>query len=738
MPDITALLGFMVQGRSSDLFVAEGRPPAYRVDGNIVLTAHPPSTRAEIEAFLAKVLSPAVRATFDKTGDFDLAVSLPDLGRFRLNVHVQRGALGIVIRRIPSGQHTFESLGLPKALGNLVSERRGLVLVVGATGSGKSTTMAALVHHVNASSARHIVTLEDPIEFVHDDLKSIVTQREIGVDTADYASALRHVVRESPDVIVIGELRDQDSMQVALSAALTGHLVLASLHTADAVQTVQRVLGWYPDSAKHQVCMDLAGCLVGIVAQRLLPRADGKGRVPAVELLAGTPGVKRLLREMRLEELPDILQAGEGVQSFQRALLRLYEHQVVTLEAGMAFATHPEEFRLAAQGFERSVAALAAEHGDLPSVGAVDLKTLLHVAIRSGASDIHINVGMPPILRVHGDLWPLKTDKIGPGDARRLLFGLLTHSQRETFELERELDFAITLTGKHRCRVNAHYQRGTIAMAIRLIPMQIPDIRSLGLPQAIQELAQKQQGLVLVTGPTGSGKSTTLASLIHLINSGRNCHIITVEDPIEFVHPNGTATVEQREIGADTKSFAAALKYILRQDPDVILVGEMRDVETISAALTAAETGHLVFATLHTNDAPQTIDRIIDVFPPFQQGQIRVALSACLTAVISQRLLARADGKGRVPAFEVLVGNTAVRAIIREGKTFQLQSIIETSYRDGMVTLERSMGDHVRAGTVSFDEALRFARSPASLKAEVDKLNEPPAAGGIGKGGPGR
>ncbi|MSQ84377.1 MAG: type IV pilus twitching motility protein PilT [Myxococcales bacterium] len=387
----------------------------------------------------------------------------------------------------------------------------------------------------------------------------------------------------------------------------------------------------------------------------------------------------------------------------------------------MAFSSNPEEFRLAAQGFERGVTALAAEHGDLPSVGSVDLKTLLHLAIKNGASDIHINVGSPPILRINGELRPLKTEKIGTGDARRLLFGLLNHTQRETFELERELDFAITLTGKHRCRVNAHYQRGTIAMAIRLIPMQIPDIRSLGLPQAIVDLASRQQGLVLVTGPTGSGKSTTLASLIHLVNISRNCHIITVEDPIEFVHQNNSATIEQREIGADTKSFAAALKYILRQDPDVILVGEMRDVETIAAALTAAETGHLVFATLHTNDAPQTIDRIVDVFPPFQQSQIRVALSGCLTAVISQRLLARADGRGRVPAFEVMTATTAVRAIIREGKTFQLMSIIETGFRDGMVTLERSMGEHIRAGTVAFDEGLRFARSQNALRAEVDK-----------------
>ncbi len=733
MADLTALLGFMTNGRASDLFVAEGRAPAYRVDGAILQTAHPPTLRSEIDSFLQMAVPAAGLELLERTGDLDQGISLAGLGRFRLNAHRQRGLLAAVIRRIPKGDLGFEDLGLPLSLRNMADQTRGLILVVGATGSGKSTTMAAMVHHINATSARHIITLEDPIEYVHEDLRSIVTQREIGIDTMDFHTALRHVVRESPDVIVLGELRDLASVEVALSAALTGHLVIASLHTADAVQTVQRVLGFFSEGSRHQACTDLAAALVGVVAQRLVPRIDGSGRVAAVELLQATPAVRRLIREQRLEELPDLMLGGEGTWSFNRALVHLYEKKKISLEAGMAAASNAEEFKMNAQGLERSPVAFANERADLPSLGNLDLRTLLQVAIQHGASDIHVAVGMPPTFRIHGELLPLKTAELSPADTRRLLFGLLSTAQRETFELERELDFAITLTGKYRCRVNAHYQRGTVALAMRLIPIEIPALESLGLPANVTALANRQQGLVLVTGPTGSGKSTTLASLIHLINTTRNCHIITIEDPIEFVHPNGTATVEQREIGADTKSFAAALKYILRQDPDVILVGELRDVETISAALTAAETGHLVFATLHTNDAPQTIDRIIDVFPPFQQTQIRTQLASCLTAVISQRLLARADGEGRVAAFEILMGTTAVRAVIREGKSFQLQSVIETSFRDGMVTLERSMGEQVRAGTVSFDEALRFARSHAALKNEVDKIAAEP--GGRGRGG---
>ncbi len=722
MADLTALLSQMAQGRASDLFVAEGRPPAYRVDGAIVQTRHVATQREEIEAFLTSSLPPTALQQLQHTGDLDQGISLANLGRFRLNVHRQRGLLALVVRRIPKGDLGFEDLGLPLSLRSMADQTRGLILVVGATGSGKSTTMAALVHHINAGSARHIITLEDPIEFVHEDLRSIVTQREIGIDTLDFRTALRHVVRESPDVIVIGELRDQESVEVALAAALTGHLVIASLHTADAAQTVQRVLGFFAESGRAQASIDLSTALVGVVAQRLLPRSDGRGRVAAVELLQATPAVRRILREQRLEELPDLMLGGEGTWSFNRALVHLYEKQVIALETGMAFASNPEEFKMNAQGLERSSVAFATERADLPPLGNLDLRTLLHVAIQNGASDIHVAVGMPPTFRIHGELLPLKTPDLGPADTRRLLFGLLSTSQREAFELERELDFAITLTGKYRCRVNAHYQRGTVALAMRLIPIEIPLIETLGLPPAVIALANRQQGLVLVTGPTGSGKSTTLASLVHLINSTRNCHIITIEDPIEFVHLNGTATVEQREVGADTKSFAAALKFILRQDPDVILVGELRDVETISAALTAAETGHLVFATMHTNDAPQTVDRIIDVFPPFQQTQVRTQLASCLTAVISQRLLPRADGHGRVAAFEILMGNTAVRAVIREGKSFQLLSVIETGFRDGMCTLERSMGEQVRAGAVTFDEALRCARSHAALKNEVDKM----------------
>ncbi len=712
------LLRRMVDDRASDLFLAEGRAPSMRLNGSVVTCGAEHLGSEALREFMASVLRPAQREVFDRGGDVDVGLSRPGLGRFRVHFHLQRGLLGAVIRLVPGGHLEFDALGLPDVLARLADSPRGLVLVTGSTGSGKSTTLAAMVHHINARYPRHIVTLEDPIEFVHEDLAAIVTQREVGSDTRDFNQALRHVVRESPDVILIGEMRDAETMNVALSAALTGHLVLSSVHTIDTLQTLQRILGYYPEHLREQVAMDLSVCLQGIVAQRLVPRAEGEGRVAAVEVMIATPPVKKLIREQRVDEVEDLmLTAGEGMQTFNRALVQLFEKKLVTYEMGAAYATDPDAFRMAAQGMERGSTAFVAEFDALPAMGTVDMHTLLNVALRYGASDVHLVVGSPPIFRIHGRLRRLEIDALSPGDVRRLLFSLLSHGQRESFELDRELDFALTVTGKHRFRVNAHFQRGTVAVALRLIPNTIPDAATLGLPPIVRELASRPHGLVLVTGPTGAGKSTTLATMIDQVNASRSCHIITIEDPIEFVHYNRLATVEQREVGPDTRSFAAALKFILRQDPDVILIGEMRDMETIGAALTAAETGHLVLATLHTNDAPQTIDRIVDVFPPHQQSQARVQLSAALQAVVSQRLLPRADGKGRVGVFEVLIANAAVRSLVREGKTHQLLSSMETAQREGMITMDRALVDAVRNGIITVEEAARYMRNPMTLRA---------------------
>ncbi|WP_448589062.1 type IV pilus twitching motility protein PilT [Thermodesulfobium sp.] len=352
----------------------------------------------------------------------------------------------------------------------------------------------------------------------------------------------------------------------------------------------------------------------------------------------------------------------------------------------------------------------------------MEITELLEKAVKMNASDIHISVGIPPVIRKEGKLVRLEEyGNITPKISFELIFSMLSDLQKKKIEEELDIDFSYGISGVGRFRVNVFRQRGVWGAALRLIPWEIPSLESLGLPPVIAEFAKLVRGLVLVTGPTGSGKSTTLASLVNIINKTRECHIITIEDPIEYLHSHKKSIVDQREVGNDTKSFARAVRASLREDPDVILVGEMRDLETISAAITAAETGHLVFSTLHTNDAPQTVDRIIDVFPTNQQQQIRTQLSTALQGVVSQALLPKIGG-GRIVAVEVMIATPAVRNLIREGKTSQLYSVIQTSGRYGMQQLDSSLKDLVLRGKVSFEDAFTVAVNKEEFMRLVGRL----------------
>ncbi|MDW7661060.1 MAG: type IV pilus twitching motility protein PilT [Bacillota bacterium] len=323
----------------------------------------------------------------------------------------------------------------------------------------------------------------------------------------------------------------------------------------------------------------------------------------------------------------------------------------------------------------------------------MNLFELLSIAVEAGASDLHLTVASPPIMRVNGKLIRMMNDNLTPDDTLRIIQEILKPEQIVVFEERGELDLSYSHPGLGRFRVNIFKQRGSYGMALRVVALSIPSMESLKLPPILKELAKKQRGLILVTGPTGSGKSTTLAAMIDYMNQNRNEHILTIEDPIEYLHKHDKSIVNQREIGHDSQSFANALRAALRQDPDIILVGEMRDLETIATAITAAETGHLVLSTLHTIGAAKTVDRIIDVFPPHQQQQIRIQLASVIEAVISQQILPKADGSGRVAAFEVMTANTAVRNLVREGKTHQIQTVIQTGSIAGMQTMDASLLD---------------------------------------------
>jgi twitching motility protein PilT len=347
----------------------------------------------------------------------------------------------------------------------------------------------------------------------------------------------------------------------------------------------------------------------------------------------------------------------------------------------------------------------------------IDFADLLMEVVARKASDLHLAAGAAPTVRVRGRLDRLDGyPELSGTDTREIVYSILSGDQRQRLETNWQLDFAYSIPGHARFRVNAYFQRGAVGAAFRLIPFGLTTIDQLGLPPAAHDLTRKPRGFVLVTGPTGSGKSTSLAAMLDEINMTREEHIMTIEDPIEFLHGHKKCLVNQRELGSDAHSFADALKAALRQDPDVILVGEMRDLETISTALTAAETGHLVFATLHTQDTAQTVDRIIDVFPPEQQGQVRVQLSVALQGIITQQLLPTADGSGRVAACEVLVPNPAVRNLIREGKTHQIYSVLQTGSAQGMQTMDAALVALVRTGKISQKQAETRSSAPEELR----------------------
>jgi twitching motility protein PilT len=430
-----------------------------------------------------------------------------------------------------------------------------------------------------------------------------------------------------------------------------------------------------------------------------LPTAGYGGPAP-VEGAAAAP-TRASLRQAQPAGAPNRASVGTPAYAQQEATPQLPPYTQPGAAPQQRAPQQPQQRPAAAPASQRAGMGQRAEDGD------VSLDALLVRMVQLGASDLHLTSGAAPMVRVSGSLYPLEEVPVmAPEPLRRSIYSVMTQKQREQFEANLELDFAYAVRGHARFRVNLYQQRESVGAVFRVIPYEIKDLEQLGVPGVVGSFAGLPRGLVLVTGPTGSGKSTTLAAIIDKANRTRADHIMTVEDPIEFLHRHKRSIINQREVGADTHSFANALKHVLRQDPDIILVGEMRDLETISVALTAAETGHLVFATLHTQDAAQTIDRIIDVFPSHQQDQVRTQLSSSLQAVVCQTLCKTANGQGRVVATEVLVATPAIRNLIREGKTHQIYSAMQAGVDQGMHTLDQNLADLVRTGKVTYEVAL--------------------------------
>jgi twitching motility protein PilT len=708
---------------ASDLFITATKPPYFRVKGQVTPVEDPtPIMEEEVSAFRLAVIGEKNEALYQRKGTYDISFMLSKTERFRLNFFATLQGSAFVARPLHmGGQLHAEALHLPPVLLELCNNDRGLILVVGSTGSGKSTTLATMVNHINRTASKHILTLEDPIEFVHTDIQSLISQREINLHAENFVDALRSGLRENPDVILIGELRDTETMQVAVSAALTGHLVIATVHTSNAIQTIERIISMFPSDLRNQVATDLSLALLGVVAQRLLPSAKTAGMVPAVEVLLTSSTVRKHIEDRNYLMLDDLLRqvSVPGMQTFCRELFRLYQAGEITLADARRAADNVDEFDLLVRGMEAGADTFRQHYGDKTGqddTDTLDMIDLLSLAAHQRASDLLLTVGKPPTVRINGEWCAVDLPPLCDSDVRRLVLSIINQRQRTALEENRELDFSLSflLAGpsgekkSSRFRVNIFYQRGSLGTVLRIVNTDIPKPERLGIPPRVIELTQKKQGLIIVVGPTGSGKSTTLASLIDAINHTRPAHIITIEDPVEFTYTNDQSIIEQREVHSDTLSFSTALKHAMRQAPDIIMVGEMRDTATMAAALTASETGHLVLATLHTNTAPQTIDRIIDSFSAEHQNQIRQQLASALIGIVSQRLLPRQDGKGRIAAFEVMIATPPVCALIRDNKTFQLQSIIETSQKDGMLTLEYYMNALAQRGLIAQEEIGKY------------------------------
>ena len=715
--DINKLFEAALKFNASDIFISCGKSPAFRITGEISFAENIPTVDKEsVDTFRRNCLGMQMEKAYEETGGADVSYSLKN-NRFRINFFDSVNGPCFVARPIHAGNDCdFAKLNLPvETMQKIASSERGLIIITGTTGSGKSTTMSAMINYINSTASKHILTLEDPIEYIHQDNLSIISQREISKFKGGFSEALRNALRENPDIIMVGEIRDPETLNAALSAALTGHLVISTMHTSDAAGAVERMLELFPEQQRDTIAGSLSTALVAVVAQRLITTAFNNGMIPALDILLGTGLVRKHIAEQHLGELELDMQMGSqlGMRTFNTSLIELIRNNRITAEDALKATDYPDELRLLLRGM--SVGSNTAEGADSsPTVATViDMRDLFKAAVKAGASDLLITVGVPPQLKIAGKLAPLDLPDLNGADVQRLAYSMLSHRQRTALEEKRDLDLAVSINlsdgETRRFRLNIFYQRGNLAISSRLISAEIPTPQQIGLHPILSTLMQKKQGLILVTGPTGSGKSTTLASLLNEVNHRDSRHIITIEDPIEYTYEHDRCVVEQREIGIDALNFSSGLRSAMRQAPDIIMVGELRDIETIQAALSAAETGHLVLGTLHSNNACQTVERIIDVFPAAQQNQIRQQFAGTILAIVSQRLIPRQDiPEKRVAAFEIMTGSTAVRSLIRDGKTHQLMSVIESSAKEGMLSMQACLDAYLAQGVISPEDRFSF------------------------------
>jgi twitching motility protein PilT len=639
---------------------------------------------------------------------------------------------------------SLEQLGMSKAsldwFREVIERPNGIFLVTGPTGSGKTTTLYAALQTLNRPDKK-ILTVEDPVEYRIRGINQVQVHPQIGLN---FARVLRAFLRQAPNVVLVGEIRDKETAEVAIQASLTGHIVFSTVHTNDAPSAVTRLLdmgvppfliatslqGVLAQRLVRRICPECAADAPADPVERrvldlpegaLLKRGRGcracngtgvRGRVGVYEWL----DLDERLRETLFQSADGGAFVAAAAKSGRRQGARRPDHRgrIVARDQGQVRGA---AIRRGCGGLRRSRFRHSSCHRlTMPHVEPGSrLDLWLHTIAEQDGSDLHIGAFRRPMMRVSGSLVAIEDNVLAPEDTADVLLPIVPTNRRKDLDDLGSCDFAIE-HGDDRYRVNIFRQRQTYAMVCRRIPQSRLSFDQIGAPPVLRALAHLPRGLILVTGPTGSGKTTTLAALIHEINIQRSTHIVTLEDPIEFLHESLKAVVNQREVGEDVSSFSEGLRRVLRQDPDVILLGEMRDLETTAAGITAAETGHLVFGTLHTTGAARTMDRIIDQYPKEQQEQVRAQLAVSLQAVVSQVLVPKASGKGRVAAFEIMIRNSAIENHIRKGETFKIPSVMQTQKRLGMQLLDDHLFELANDGVITKETALTYAQLPGDLR----------------------
>ena len=705
--DITELLAFAVKNKASDLHLSAGLPPMIRVHGDIRRINLPPMEHEDVHAMVYDIMSDAQRKTYEENLECDFSFAVPNLARFRVNAFVQQRGAAAAFRTIPAKVLSLEELNAPKVFAEMTNRPRGLILCTGPTGSGKSTTLAAMVNHVNENEYGHMLTIEDPIEFLHESKKCLINQRELGPHTLSFPNALRAALREDPDYILVGEMRDLETIRLALTAAETGHLVFGTLHTSSAAKTIDRIIDVFPAAEKEMVRAMLSESLVSVISQTLLKTKDGQGRIAAHEIMIGTPAIRNLIRENKVAQMYSTIQTSQsvGMNTLDQCLVDLVRRNMINIAEARNRAVNKDLF-MGGWSMERERATKF-------------IHELLDLLVKQNGSDLFITAAFPPAIKVDGKITPVSKTQLTPQHTIELVRSVMNDKQASEFEGSKECNFAISPPGIGRFRVNAFVQQGRVGMVLRTITTNIPKFEELGLPPVLKDVIMSKRGIMLFIGATGAGKSTSMASLLGYRNENSYGHIITIEDPIEFVHDHHNCIVTQREVGVDTEGWDIALRNSMRQAPDVILVGEIRERQTMDHAVAFAETGHLLLATLHANSTNQAMDRIINFFPEERRAQLLMDLSLNVRAFVAQRLIPRRDGRGRVPAVEVMLNSPLISDLIFKGDVSGIKEIMKKSRELGMQTFDQSLFDLYEAGLITYEDALRNADSLNDLRLEI-------------------